>query len=528
MEGLANPEIGGFFDVILSGQGAARAQAVVGLVRGRFSQMYIVRWRVSCIASSVTQSFKLAFTNTTNYVNGDATFDKVPVGIDPKSWPLDINVDYTKQMADREPIRPGGEFTIYGNFCWGGESSRAEVYFIPSGSQLPADLASADLNKAQAQRQHLIASRMNGKALQSTDGNVKFEAPDNAKILWGSGKQAVVRLVVYDSGALRASGVTIKTVLELKGADKALPMLLVGGIGFGALVLALLGVLLFRGGGGRRRAAGPAPAPIVASGGSFSPGGGSPRFSPMGAPPGGGMGAPPMGGGMGAPPMGGGMGPAPAAPGAGGPGGPYYGASPLGPPPFAPGGSPPAQPAPAASPDFMYGGQPPQYGLTGAQAAAQAPPPDPYGQQPAPYPQPDPYGQQPAPYAQQPDPYGQQPAPYAQQPAPYPQQPAPEAPMMGASRATLSGSAGMYTVLPGFEMLAGRDAARCQIVLSEPRVSGLHARLKMENGQLFVMDEQSNNGTFVDGQRLGPQVWTLVAHGSVVRFGPVEFVTRLE
>jgi pSer/pThr/pTyr-binding forkhead associated (FHA) protein len=103
-------------------------------------------------------------------------------------------------------------------------------------------------------------------------------------------------------------------------------------------------------------------------------------------------------------------------------------------------------------------------------------------------------------------------------------QPAPT----GGSRATLTGAAGLYTVMAGFETLVGRDAARCQIVLSEPRVSGVHARLKIEGGSLYVFDEGSNNGTSLGGQRIAPNAWTAVVSGSLLRFGPVEFSVRVE
>ena len=63
-----------------------------------------------------------------------------------------------------------------------------------------------------------------------------------------------------------------------------------------------------------------------------------------------------------------------------------------------------------------------------------------------------------------------------------------------ASRAVLTGGAGIFTVQVGMEMRAGRDGAVCQLLLNEPRVSGTHATLKVEGGQLLVRDENSNNG----------------------------------
>jgi hypothetical protein len=444
MQGLANPEIGGFYDIVRAGQGEAKGPKLVSTVRTRFNQMHIVKWRVSCIAPTVTQTFKLVFSNTATPILGDSTFKEVPIGIDPTQWPLDINVDYTKQMSQRDPVEPGGKFTVYGNFCWGGEKERAEVYFIPAGTQPPAAIAGTDIEAAKRTQQQLIASGMRGTSLQSSDSDIKFEAPDKDKILSGSGNSAQVRVVVYDNKAHRTSGVTANTVLTLKGSEKSFPWILIVAGAFGVVVLALLAVIALR--GGKRRPAAAAPAPVVAGGAPYAP-------APMPAP----VAAAPQ---------------------------PYYaGGAPaaFSPSPFA---SPPAAAPAAPNPDFMYGGKPPQYGLTQGQPAQQPPPPDPYGQA------------------------------------------APGGAV--ASRASLSGGGMYYTVMPGFEMLVGRDTAKCQIALAEPRISGVHGRLKMEAGQLQVRDEQSNNGTFVDGHRIAPNVWTVAPNGSVLRFGPVEFTVRLE
>ena len=66
------------------------------------------------------------------------------------------------------------------------------------------------------------------------------------------------------------------------------------------------------------------------------------------------------------------------------------------------------------------------------------------------------------------------------------------------------------------------------ILLTEPRVSGVHATVRLDGGQLLVRDENSNNGTHVNGTRLSAGVWTPAPNGSLVRFGPVEFTVRLE
>jgi hypothetical protein len=142
-------------------------------------------------------------------------------------------------------------------------------------------------------------------------------------------------------------------------------------------------------------------------------------------------------------------------------------------------------PQPAGQ-DFMYGGQPNQQDYGAAPAIAPQPPP---------------------------------PNPFAGAGAP---------PVAAATRATLQGAAGVFTVVPGMEMGVGRDASKCAILLTEPRVSGLHATLKLENGTLVVRDERSNNGTLVNGNPAPAGMWTPVPNGSLVRFGPVELSVRLD
>lgn len=98
----------------------------------------------------------------------------------------------------------------------------------------------------------------------------------------------------------------------------------------------------------------------------------------------------------------------------------------------------------------------------------------------------------------------------------------------GASGATIIGAAGQFAIRAGIEVKVGRDPAACPIVLAEPRVSGVHATLRFDNGQLMVRDEGSNNGTHVGGVRIPAGVYTPVPNGGSLRFGPVEFTAKLE
>jgi hypothetical protein len=430
MQNLGSPDIGGFFTVVQEGQGN-RAPAIVGSVRQRFSKMNLVKWRLSCVAPSVTQTFRLFFKDMGTPLLGDNTFKDVPVGIDPTTWPLDVNMAYSQEIAKRQGVHPGGRFRVYGDFCWGGDKSRAEVYFLPAGQPLPAALAGTNIDQAKRTQQQLIAMGMKGTAIEASSSYVEFEAPDKDKILHGSGDQAVVRVVLFDNKAARTSGVTSDSIVQLKGTTPPLNLMLILGSAFALVVVLLLLVVILRSGGKKRG------------------GGGPPPPAPVG--PGGGYGAPHGYGqqGYGAPPP---------------PGGGY--------------GAAPAHQAP--SPEFMYGAPGQAANLGVAAPAPQAAPPSPYG-----------------------------------------------VPMAGNTSATLQGSAGTFTILSGQEVRAGRDAAQCAIVLAEPRVSSVHATVRLDNGQLLVRDENSNNGTLVNGARVSPGIWSPVPQGSILRFGPVEFSARL-
>lgn len=407
MEGLANPEIGGFYSILRDRQ-EARAVDIVNAVRSRFNKMHIVKWRVSCVALSLTQTFRLAFLNTDPLIAGDATFQNVPVGIDPSQWPLDVDREATERAAQKDPVHPGGTVKVFGNFCWGGNMQRAELYMVPKNQPAPASLQGGSIDDAKKAQRTLIEQGMRGKAITAGESMVEFELPNTDKFLSGKGDQMTARLVVYDNQAKRTSAITADKIITVKAKEAPLPYLLIGAITFGGVVLVLLVVSIFRSGGNKRRAgASPttAPRPVTPAPGPM-PGGYAPAVPMGGGMPG--MGGPDFGGGYGPPPMGG-------------------------------------------------------------------------------------------------------------------------SPMGGAgNRAVLSGALGIFTFNPGTEMRVGRDAATCQIVVNEPRVSGSHAVVKFESGQLFVRDENSNNGTSINGNRIPPLVWTPVPPGSMLRFGPIEFNVRFE
>jgi hypothetical protein len=506
MQSLANPEIGGFFDVVQSGGGPSKGPKIVAAVKDRFDAMFVTHWQLACLNPTVTQSFNLVFQDTKPTIAPDGSFKDVPLGVDPTQWPLDVDFDKTTKEAQANPLYPGGTFKVFGSFCWGGDKGKAEAYFIPAGTN-PAATNSKSLAAAKAAMQQLIAENMRGSAVDVGDTFATFNVPDDPKVLDGTGDSMVARVVLYDNTAHRASAVDQKSVLSLHATKKPLPWLIILAIGLGAVAILLLVMVVFRGGGGGKpkRGGGP-PAPVGPGYGGAPPYGGGP-------PPYGGGGAPPYGGG-GQPPgynRAGGVGsgavaaaalaqpayiapsyatPPPAIAAIGAP-------SPSTPPPviqvtcpacamktMATPGQPSVcfscgQPLPA---DITKGGgavSAPTFPLTGAMSAsAPTPPPNPYA--------------------------------------------------AGASAATIVGASGQFTIRAGSEVRVGRDPAQCPIFLAEPRVSGVHSTLKFEGSQLWVRDEMSNNGTWIAGARVAPGAWSPVPGGAQLRFGPIEFSVQLE
>ncbi|MGA2447405.1 MAG: FHA domain-containing protein [Polyangiaceae bacterium] len=491
MQALANPEIGGFFDIVQEGLGAPKSKTIVGLVRARFNAMWLVHWTVSCMNTSVEQTFNLVFENTHPNIAPDGTFKDVPIGIDPTQWPLDVDIAKTTQEAQASPLYPGGQFTVYGDFCWAGDKQRAEAYFIPAGTKPnPQQTSSRDPAVAQKAMQQLQAQHMLGTSTAAGDAYVTFTVPDDDKVLDGSGDNLVARVVIYDNKAHRASSIDEKTVLTLKATKKPLSWILVGGIvGLGLVIILLVLVLVRSGGGGRRRGGGMTPpqAPLP-------PGG-------YGAPPGGGYGAPPLGGGG-------------------------YGMHQQAADPFAstaavgmgPGAPPPLSPPRSAHDDPALAGA---LGLSQLRCPAcgmmtMASPGRPSVcfscGQPLPA------------DASKGGGGGFAPG--------FPGQGEPVAPVVAApptpTGAVLRSAQAQFSVREGAEVRVGRDPLQCPIFLAEPRVSAVHASLKFEGGQLLVRDETSNNGTWIYGGRLSPGAWTGVPPGATLRFGPVEFAVQFE
>ena len=87
----------------------------------------------------------------------------------------------------------------------------------------------------------------------------------------------------------------------------------------------------------------------------------------------------------------------------------------------------------------------------------------------------------------------------------------------------LTSALGTFKVSGAGEVYVGRDPARCAIHLTEPRVSGVHATMKIDGGTLYVRDERSNNGVWINGERIATATWVAVPPSAALRFGPIQF-----
>jgi len=79
-------------------------------------------------------------------------------------------------------------------------------------------------------------------------------------------------------------------------------------------------------------------------------------------------------------------------------------------------------------------------------------------------------------------------------------------------------------VVDGNEVLIGRDAIKCQIVLMDPEVSSIHAIVRRGVLGLTLEDQNSSNGTLLNGQRINKADLT---HGDEFVVGSTTFTVHV-
>lgn len=73
------------------------------------------------------------------------------------------------------------------------------------------------------------------------------------------------------------------------------------------------------------------------------------------------------------------------------------------------------------------------------------------------------------------------------------------------------------------EMIIGRRDA--DLVIDDPKVSGIHAKIVLENDHFVVVDFKSKNGTFVNGEKIRSE--TPLKENDLLKIGEATFVLKL-
>ena len=72
----------------------------------------------------------------------------------------------------------------------------------------------------------------------------------------------------------------------------------------------------------------------------------------------------------------------------------------------------------------------------------------------------------------------------------------------------------------------GKKKEEVDYVLGDRSVSRIHARILEENGNIYLEDLNSTNGTFKNGLRMQPYEKRRLEKNDELRFGKVEYIFR--
>jgi pSer/pThr/pTyr-binding forkhead associated (FHA) protein len=96
----------------------------------------------------------------------------------------------------------------------------------------------------------------------------------------------------------------------------------------------------------------------------------------------------------------------------------------------------------------------------------------------------------------------------------------------GDRRATLLAKDGRVIPITDTVFTVGRRPGNLLCITDDQFISGMHAELVWRNGQTFVVDKDSTNGTFVNDHKLPPGSELGIASGDRVKFGATTFLFR--
>ena len=208
MQSLANPEIGGFFDIVQEGRATAKAQDD-HRPRARALQRDVAR----ALALSLHQPERRADVqprlreHAARRSRPTARSRTCPSASTRRSGRSTSTCRRRPRRRRTTRSIPGGQFRVYGDFCWSGDKTRAEAYFIPAGTKPDrADRTAATPTVAKKAMQQLKAQHMRGHGgRRGRRVRRPSPCPTTTRSLEGTGDNTVARVVVYDNKAHRAA-----------------------------------------------------------------------------------------------------------------------------------------------------------------------------------------------------------------------------------------------------------------------------------------------------------------------------------
>lgn len=78
-----------------------------------------------------------------------------------------------------------------------------------------------------------------------------------------------------------------------------------------------------------------------------------------------------------------------------------------------------------------------------------------------------------------------------------------------------------------FPFVVGSDRERADGILLTKGIGAMHAQFSMEGESIFVMDEESDYGTYYNDERMVPWQKRLLRDGDLLRFGQSEYVVEI-
>ncbi len=73
----------------------------------------------------------------------------------------------------------------------------------------------------------------------------------------------------------------------------------------------------------------------------------------------------------------------------------------------------------------------------------------------------------------------------------------------------------------------GKDDEKNDAIISDRVVSRMHAKIVVEQGKAYIIDQESTNGTFLNGKQLVPWERCLLRQGDVIGFAFISYRTEL-